>query len=193
MTTASYQNYTAFSLQSPCTLKDGEPPFQNRIFQLERTYKDQLIQLPDQLRPDQKFKHAMNGMVQMPLKHRQTQSINHISRKPVPMFDHTLPKKSFLMSSLNLPQRSFQPFPHILSLQFYTKFYFNHLQHKAAAAQHVERKKHLNQISPKQLNEGCQLWENRCFHSLRCAQIITAKVNSKTLEYKFFQTQSSQH
>lgn len=53
----------------------------------------------------------MNGMVQMPLKHRQTWSINHVSRKPVPTFDNTLPKKSFLMSKSKPPPAQLSTIP----------------------------------------------------------------------------------
>jgi len=38
-------------------------------FQLEETYDDHLVQLPDHFRADQKLKHVIKGVVQMPLKH----------------------------------------------------------------------------------------------------------------------------
>ena len=37
-----------------------------RIFQLEGIYTDHLVQLPDQLRANQKLKHVITGFVQMP-------------------------------------------------------------------------------------------------------------------------------
>jgi len=36
---------------------------------------------------DQKSKHIIKGTVQMPLKHWQTWGINHLSRKPLPVFE----------------------------------------------------------------------------------------------------------
>lgn len=53
--------------------------------------------------------------VQMLLKHWQAWSIEHLSRKPVPVFDCPLHKE---MSTLNLPWHSFEPFPPILSLDY---------------------------------------------------------------------------
>ena len=60
---------------------------QNWIFQLEGTYNDHLVQLPDQFRADQKLKYIIKGMVQMSLKHWQAWGINHLSRKSFPGFD----------------------------------------------------------------------------------------------------------
>jgi len=59
---------------------------------LKETYNDHLVQLPDQFRADLKLKHVVKGIVQMPLKHRQGWGIDHLSRKPVPVFDHPLGK-----------------------------------------------------------------------------------------------------
>ena len=42
---------------------------QNRNFQLKGTYNNHLVQLPDHFRADQKLKHIVKGIVQMPLKH----------------------------------------------------------------------------------------------------------------------------
>ena len=42
---------------------------QNRLFQLEGTYSDHLVQLPDQFRADQRLRHVIKGLAQMPLKH----------------------------------------------------------------------------------------------------------------------------
>lgn len=41
----------------------------NRLFQLERTYNDHLVQLPGQFRADLKLKHVVKGVAQMPLTH----------------------------------------------------------------------------------------------------------------------------
>jgi len=54
---------------------------------LEETFKDR-VQLSDLFRANQKFKHILEGVAQMPLEHRKAQGINHSSRKPVPLFDH---------------------------------------------------------------------------------------------------------
>ena len=62
-------------------------------FPLEGTYNNRLAQLPDHFRADQKLKHAIKGIVQMPLKHWQAWGIDHLSRKPVPVFDHPLGKE----------------------------------------------------------------------------------------------------
>lgn len=41
----------------------------NRIFQLEETYSNHLVQQPDDFRVDQKLKQITKGIVQMPLRH----------------------------------------------------------------------------------------------------------------------------
>lgn len=51
-----------------------------RLFHLEKTYNDHLIQLPDPFRTD--IKLVIKGTIQMPLKHRQPWGTNHLSRKP---------------------------------------------------------------------------------------------------------------
>ncbi|PKU36123.1 aryl hydrocarbon receptor nuclear translocator-like protein 2 isoform x1 [Limosa lapponica baueri] len=70
---------------------DGDP--QKRICQLEGTYNDHLVQVPDHFRAAQKLKHVVKGIIQMPLKHWHTSDIDHLSRKPVPVFDHPLSKE----------------------------------------------------------------------------------------------------
>jgi len=55
-------------------------------------YHDHLVQLPDHFRADQKLKHVMKGIVQIPLKHRQVWGIDHLSRRPVPVCDNPLSK-----------------------------------------------------------------------------------------------------
>jgi len=41
----------------------------NRIFQLEGTYNNHLVQLPDHFRADKKLEHVIKGIVQIPFKH----------------------------------------------------------------------------------------------------------------------------
>jgi len=78
---------------------------------LKGTYNDHLVQLPEQFRADQKLKHIIKGIVQMPLKHRQLWGIDRLSKQPDPVFDTLSVNKCFLKSNLNLPWRSFEPFP----------------------------------------------------------------------------------
>ena len=42
---------------------------QNRMVQLEGTYNNHLVQLPDHFRADLKSKHVVKGIIQIPLKH----------------------------------------------------------------------------------------------------------------------------
>ncbi|KAK4816063.1 hypothetical protein QYF61_011071 [Mycteria americana] len=63
------------------------------VIQGKRTDHDHPVQLPDRFRADQKLKHGIKGIVQMPLKHWQAWGIDHLSRKPVPGFDHPLGKE----------------------------------------------------------------------------------------------------
>ncbi|NXY81657.1 TY3H monooxygenase, partial [Alcedo cyanopectus] len=81
-----------------------------------RIYKDPLVQLPDQFRADQKLNHVVKGIVQMPFKHCQTCGISHLSRKPVPMFDHPLCKKTFPNVQSKSPWRSSDKPPKYLIL-----------------------------------------------------------------------------
>jgi len=67
---------------------------------LEGTYNNHLVQLPDDFIADQKLKDVIKGIAQMPLEHRQAWGINHLSRRPVPVFDHSLGKEAFPVSSL---------------------------------------------------------------------------------------------
>ena len=55
---------------------------QNRI-QLEGTYSDHLVQLPDHFRAFQKLKHVINSIVQMPLENWEAWAISHHSRMPL--------------------------------------------------------------------------------------------------------------
>jgi len=45
--------------------------------------------VPDHVRARQKLKDNNKGIVQMPLEHWQAWGINHITRKPVPVFDQS--------------------------------------------------------------------------------------------------------
>jgi len=56
------------------------------------TYND-LVQPPEHFRADQKLKQVVKGIVHMPLKNWQGWGIGHLSRKPVPVFDHPLGKE----------------------------------------------------------------------------------------------------
>ena len=47
---------------------------------MEGTYKDHLVQLPDQFRADQKLKHAIKGVVQMSFKHSQAWGIVYLDQ-----------------------------------------------------------------------------------------------------------------
>ena len=66
---------------------------QNIIFHLEDPCHNHLVQLPDDFAADQKLKHVVKGIVQMPLKHWQAWGIDHLSRKPVLGFDQPLSKE----------------------------------------------------------------------------------------------------
>lgn len=50
---------------------------QSRLLQLEGTYNDHPVQLSDHFGADQKLKHVIEGIVQMPLEHGQAWGINH--------------------------------------------------------------------------------------------------------------------
>lgn len=62
------------------------------IFQLEGIYNNQIVQLPDQSRDDQKLSNVIKGIVQVCLD-RQAWDIDHISRKSVPRFYYHLGKE----------------------------------------------------------------------------------------------------
>lgn len=66
---------------------------QNRVVQLEGTYKDRQVQLPNHFRANQKLGYINKGIVQMPLEHYGR--ISHLSRKPVSVFDHPCSKENF--------------------------------------------------------------------------------------------------
>lgn len=53
----------------------------DRIVQLEGTYSDNALQVPEKCRPDQKLKHGIKGTIQMPLKYWQAWGIDHLPRK----------------------------------------------------------------------------------------------------------------
>lgn len=52
-----------------------------------------LVQLPNHFRAYQKLRNVVEGIFQMPLKHRQAWGINYFSRKPFPGSDHHLGKE----------------------------------------------------------------------------------------------------
>ena len=54
---------------------------------------DHLVQLPGHFRADQKLQHVIEAIVQMPLKQRQAWGMDHLSRKPVPLFPYSLGKE----------------------------------------------------------------------------------------------------
>lgn len=65
-------------------------------FQLERAWKDHLVQLIDQSKADQKLRHVVKSIAQIPLKR------NHPSRMSVSGFDHP-PGKGMLPNILSIP------------------------------------------------------------------------------------------
>lgn len=64
-------------------------------FHLELTYNDYPVQQLDQFRDDQKLHHVVKGILQMLLKHWQPEGFDHLSRNPVPVFDHILGEEMF--------------------------------------------------------------------------------------------------
>ena len=58
-----------------------------RIVQLEETSNDHLAQLPDHSRANQKLKCIIESIIQKPFEQWQSWGINHLTRKPVPVFD----------------------------------------------------------------------------------------------------------
>lgn len=63
---------------------------------MEGAYSNHLAQLPDHFKADQKLQDVIKDILQMPLKHQQAWVIDHLSRKPVPGFDHPLGKEVLL-------------------------------------------------------------------------------------------------
>jgi len=53
---------------------------------LKGTSRDHLVQLPDHFRAKQILKYVIEGIVQIPLEHGQALGINHLTRKPVPVY-----------------------------------------------------------------------------------------------------------
>jgi len=60
---------------------------------LQGAYTNHLVQLSDHSRADQKLKLVVKGIDQMPLEHWESRGINHLSRKRVPVSDHSLGKE----------------------------------------------------------------------------------------------------
>lgn len=83
-----------------------------RTVQLEGTCKAHLVHLPDFSRVNQKLKHVIKDIVQMPLEYWQAQGIKHLTRKPVPVFDglHRW-SKSLLQINKTVPLALFQLLP----------------------------------------------------------------------------------
>jgi len=53
-----------------------------------RTFKYRSVQLSDLFGDKQKLKHATEGIIQMLLEHWQAWGISHLTKRPVPLFDH---------------------------------------------------------------------------------------------------------
>lgn len=88
----------------------------NRIVQLEGTYEDHPFRLPEHIKANQKARHIINGVNQMPLEHRQSWGINHLAQKPVSGFDHPHGQQIFPDIQSEPPQHSFVLFPCVLPL-----------------------------------------------------------------------------
>lgn len=59
-----------------------------KVVQLEGTFGDYVVQLPELYRANQKLKHINEVIIQLPLEHWQAWAISLLSRKPIQMFDH---------------------------------------------------------------------------------------------------------
>lgn len=92
------------------------------IIQLEETYKDHPVQFPDHFRADQKLQYVARGnmplafVVQMLLKHWQSGILASSLGSLFLGYNTLLVNKRFLMSGLNLPCLSFEPFLCVPSL-----------------------------------------------------------------------------
>lgn len=64
-------------------------------FQLELTCNDYPVQLLDQFRADQNLHHLVKGIFQVLLKQWEPEGFDHLSRNPVPVFDHILGEEMF--------------------------------------------------------------------------------------------------
>lgn len=64
---------------------------QNKISQLEGTYNNPLVQLPDHFGAHQKLKHVIEGIVHILLKHWQVWALT--TRKLIPVFHYPLSKE----------------------------------------------------------------------------------------------------
>lgn len=63
---------------------------QNRLVQLEEACNNHLVQLPNAFRAHQHLMYVVKGIVQMPFYKWQAYDTDHLSRKPVHVFDHSL-------------------------------------------------------------------------------------------------------
>lgn len=90
----------------------------NKIVQLEGTYKDHLFQLPERIKANQKVRHIIKGINQMPLEHWQSRGMqgHDLAQKPVSGFDHPHGQEIFPDTQPEPPQHSFVPFPCVLLL-----------------------------------------------------------------------------
>ena len=89
---------------------------ERRLFQLEETYKNHLVQLPDQFRPDQKSKHVVKGVVQMPFSTDWLGALTTSLESLLQYLTNSSVKRCFLTSILNHLWCNFEAFPQILSL-----------------------------------------------------------------------------
>lgn len=64
----------------------------NGIVQMKEAFEDQLVQLPDYFKANQKLTRVIEGIIQMPLRHWQAWGT---SRKPLPVLDHPHGKEIF--------------------------------------------------------------------------------------------------
>lgn len=84
---------------------DGEE--WNGIVWLEGIFTDHQVWVPDHFKTNQKLKHVIEGILQIPLGHWQLWGISHLSKKSVLVFDHPHSKEVFII----FPWHSFDPFP----------------------------------------------------------------------------------
>lgn len=95
---------------------------QSRLFQVEGTCNDHLVQLPEQFRANQKLKHVVKGNMSKCLLNSDkpgalTTSLGNLFQ----CLTTIVVKKCFQASSLNLPWHSFEPYPQVLSLDTWEK------------------------------------------------------------------------
>lgn len=139
------------------------------MLHLEVNFSDHLFQLPDHFRAHQKLKRIINGIAKC-LQQWQAWGVNYLSRKPVLAFNHPLGKE-ILPNVLNLFWCSFEPLPHVLSLdprETSTSFSMSPPQDTAESNKvTLQSPNSLNQTNPKSqpllIRHSFQL-----FHQLFC-------------------------